>query len=169
MDEENSVAFVSSAALASVVVPEPSPLLVISPLTSPIASPIASPRKSLAVKRHFSETDPFLPFWVYEDEFLVSVWYLRLPTSTNFVTASDYSIVFSWEIPSPSEKVFLKSNLPLSVFYRDLGSKSGQFRISTKGQIQQDQGKWRREAIDDSWVYFEIPKITSISEKVFRF
>jgi hypothetical protein len=162
---ERAASIVSSA-LSSIVIPESAP---VPPTPSPSSSPVAVVPRIVPLKRHFSVKDPFEPFWVFEDDLLVAIWYLRLPTTTNLVTASDYSVTISWEIPSPSEDVFVRSRLPMSVFYLDLSPKSGVFRIETSGQIQQDQGKWRRETIDGGWIYLEIPKMTSLSEKSFAF
>jgi hypothetical protein len=152
--------------LAAVEVTPP-PRVEVVELTAPPREAVETPVRKNPIKRIFS-VDEFLPYWVYEGDLMVAIWYLRLPTSTNLVTSSDYCVTVNWTIPVPSNQVFSLSHLPQSVYYRELSAKEGSFRIYTQGQIQQDQGKWRKE-IHDCWIYIQIPKITSIEEKEFAF
>ena len=112
--------------------------------------------------------DEMHPFWVYQDELLVAIWYLRVPTSNNTVTATDYDIMISWELPVPPVEVFYHSTLHQAVYYTHLKPKEGSFSIKAHNQIQQDQAKWKK-VIDGNWIYLEVPKITSIKETEFSF
>jgi hypothetical protein len=166
MSNENVVR-IATAALTSINVPTPDVQAEASPAV-PVESEISPPRNGSRKRRFSLIQDDLCPYWVHEDEMRVSVWYLRLPYSSNTVTATDYTVMIDWELPPPPEEVFFLSNYHASIYYLHLRPKAGRFTIHATSQIQQDQAKWKRD-IKGCWIYLEIPKITSIMEKEFSF